>query len=121
MKIKKEDGVKIPEHTEDIDLYAPQNHTEKSFYYHALSQGLIPVKTGWTDFLVLDPKTGDFTVVEVKGPTDHLKRNQKFILKKLAEKGIKTYVWTVEDYRKLVASLGRRSKKLDSLREYQKG
>lgn len=69
------------------------NKAEQAFYDLAASRGYEVTKRGWPDFFCFDD-TGRLMVVEVKKPTQFLRRDQAIILRALAQYGIPAYVYT---------------------------
>lgn len=72
---------------------AAMNETEREFSRRAKGKGLSVIRSGWPDFLLVDPVTGKTFAVEVKRPADPVRPNQARMFAALDAGGIPVYVW----------------------------
>lgn len=76
----------------------PKNKNEAKAYLELTETcGFAVLNKGWPDFLVLQNED-DFFLVEVKGPGDWVKPQQRVVMEMLASKGINVYIRREEPY-----------------------
>ena len=69
----------------------PKNAAEAETHREILDRGHAVIRSGWPDFMVISGPE-DIYLVEVKGPGDDLRSNQRVVLELLARRGIDTYI-----------------------------
>jgi hypothetical protein len=69
----------------------PRNEAEAEAWGQLVDFGCAVVNKGWPDFMVFSNQD-DFFLVEVKGPGDTVKPQQRVVLEQLASRGIDVYI-----------------------------
>lgn len=79
----------------------PKSEAEEFFYADCKSKNLIPIRTGWPDFMCVNSKTGKIVLIKIRYKHQYQRDNNKFIMRKFQEAGIETKVWNYEDFLKI--------------------